>query len=62
MKSELSLRIKPELDELYKSVGKVKKSLEIDLSEGIASVTYALSSGLVLTYKTTILSLKTPPL
>lgn len=36
MQTELSLRIKPELDELYKSVGKVKKSLEIDLSEGIS--------------------------
>lgn len=36
MQSELSLRIKPELDALYKSVGKVKKSLEIDLSEGIS--------------------------
>ena len=28
MQTELSLRIKPELDDLYKSVGKVKKSLE----------------------------------
>ena len=36
MQTELSLRIKPELDDLYKSVGKVKKSLEIDLGEGIA--------------------------
>ncbi len=43
MQTELSLRIKPELDDLYKSVGKVKKSLEIDLGEGIAKLSIRLS-------------------
>lgn len=35
MQTELSLRIKPKLDDLYKSVNKIKKILEYRLSEGI---------------------------
>ena len=35
MKSEITLKIKPELDDLYKSVSKVKKALQTDLSAGL---------------------------
>lgn len=46
MQTELSLRIKPELDDLYKSVGKIKKSLEIDLGKGIKDAIDKTSSSL----------------